>query len=213
MKKALKNKKQQGFTLIEILIALAVLIITAAGGAVVWQKEVTPTPTLPIFPTLTSQVSPIPTLPVEQTNRSQQLQEELRNIPSKDLYYYYQEHNQEQNPQQKIFLRRDMDEKGVYFIWEKDPSNTKMRITQEFIVKFQSHVSTDQIQRLIREEGFITERYMENSNVYILSTTEQSKFIDGLRTANYLHENYSTLIDYASPNLLREINPEPVRPN
>ena len=33
-------KKQKGFTLIEILVVIAVLIITAAGGVMVWEKKV-----------------------------------------------------------------------------------------------------------------------------------------------------------------------------
>lgn len=48
-------KKQKGFTLIEILIVLAVLIVTLAGGVMVWKQKVspTPTPTLQILPTPT----------------------------------------------------------------------------------------------------------------------------------------------------------------
>lgn len=34
--------KQRGFTLIEILVVLAVIIITATGGVFVWQKKVSP---------------------------------------------------------------------------------------------------------------------------------------------------------------------------
>lgn len=51
-------KKPKGFTLIEILVVIAVLVITAAGGVVVWEKKmssvhlsgstsiITPTPTV-----------------------------------------------------------------------------------------------------------------------------------------------------------------------
>ena len=37
-------QKRKGFSLIEILVALAVLIITLAGGVVVWEKKVKPIP-------------------------------------------------------------------------------------------------------------------------------------------------------------------------
>ena len=51
MKKALKNKKQRGFSLIGVLLIIGTLLITA-GGVVVWNRKIVPTPT------------PTPTLPV-----------------------------------------------------------------------------------------------------------------------------------------------------
>lgn len=58
-----------GFTLTELLIILAVLLITAAGGLVVWEKKarltVTPKPT----PSIGKKLTPIPTLPETETTK------------------------------------------------------------------------------------------------------------------------------------------------
>lgn len=52
--------RDKGFTLIEILVALAVLVLTA-GGVVVWRGKIAPTPTPTPTPKLES--SPAPPLP------------------------------------------------------------------------------------------------------------------------------------------------------
>lgn len=56
--------KQSGFTLVELLVVLAVLIITLAGGVVVWEKKVarapTPTPVVSLTPAIKISPSPIP---------------------------------------------------------------------------------------------------------------------------------------------------------
>lgn len=58
MKGRVENlKKQKGFTLVELLIVLAILIITIAGGKLIWEKKILPTPiptpTISKEPTLT----------------------------------------------------------------------------------------------------------------------------------------------------------------
>lgn len=53
-------KKQKGFTLIEILVVLTIIVIALAGGIVVWEKKVS----LPAFiPRVTPFLSPAPTTP------------------------------------------------------------------------------------------------------------------------------------------------------
>lgn len=47
----LMRKNQQGFTLIEILVALTALIIILAGGKIVWEKNISSTPTPQVLPT------------------------------------------------------------------------------------------------------------------------------------------------------------------
>jgi len=67
LKKKRVEKSEAGFTLLELLVVLAVLIITAAGGVVVWQKKVSPsptpspTPTQSFTPTQAQTPTPVPT--------------------------------------------------------------------------------------------------------------------------------------------------------